>query len=607
MNTYFKYTFIYSILLILFAGKSSAQIRVFAQVDTDNDIYVGENFSYNIIIDGINQPGQVDLAPLAEYNPQNAGNRDISQTSISIINGKTTQNITKRYVMSYLLSCNQTGRINLPAVRVTIDGKIYQTNAVDINVIKPGTTDQLDLEVTLSEQQCYVGQPVIMTIKFYISADIGDFNFNIPAFTSDNFYIEEPDSINPQAKQYRLDNGVIVYVSQFRTTHNNRESILFTFSKVLIPKRSGMIEIEPVSVSADVAVGRTRNNNSLFNDFFGSNVQYKRFMVTSKSTQLNVLDLPNEGKPNDFYGLVGKYTISSSATPTEVSVGDPITLNIKIGGSKYLKPVQWPALEQIPEIEKNFKIPSQKASPTIEDGYKVFTQTIRANNDRITEIPPIPLSFFDSEKGQYVTAKTKPIKLEVSPSKVLTGEDLEGTEFVSVSKEVEATRKGLSANYESLDALENQSFSPVAALVQLGYLAIWAAPLALLIFSALHRFFKHSTPEKVAKKRQRNAAGKAISQLKEITSTQKKHELLVSIMKKYIGERFDKSAGSLTPKDCFEIIADATNDKTIAEKYQQIIADCEAARYASIETDIDLNQIAEVEELIKTIEKKFKG
>jgi hypothetical protein len=329
-------------------------------------------------------------------------------------------------------------------------------------------------------------------------------------------------------------------------------------------------------------------------------------MVGSEPKQLNVLNLPDENKPKDFYGLVGTYTISSSATPTEVSVGDPITLNIKIGGSKYLKPVQWPVLEQIPELKNNFKIPSQKASPTIEDGCKVFTQTIRANNDQITEIPPILLAYFDAEKGQYVTAKTKPIKLDVSPSKVLTGEDLEGTEFVSISKEVEATRKGLSANYESLDALENQNFSPVAALVQPGYLAIWATPLALLIFSALHQIMTHSSPEKAAKKRQRNAAGKAIGRLREITSTQKKHELLASIMKQYIGERFDKSAGSLTPKDCFEIITEATDDKTIAEKYQQIIADCEAARYASIETDIDSNQITEVEELIKIIEKKFR-
>jgi hypothetical protein len=591
MQEVFKKGFIALFILTFLSGSAIAQVRISAQIDSSTDIYVGESFGYYIVIEGADKPGQVNLESLKEYQPQSTGNRQ--QSSTQVINNRATT--SKTIIMTYSLTANNIGRIQLLPITVTIDGKSYLTNPIQVNIIKPGTTDKLALEVTLSEQQCYVGQPVIMTVNFYRFSNIGDYQFNIPVLNKDAFYIEEPDGMTSEAKQYRI-------------TREGREAILLTFSKILIPKNSGIVEIEPASISAEVVVGRSQSRDSFFGDIF-TRQEYKRFMVTSKPMQLNVLNLPDEGKPDGYYGLVGKYTISSSASPTEVSVGDPITLNIKIGGSNYLKPIQWPALEQIPEMERNFKIPSQKASPTIDSGYKVFTQTIRANNDQITEIPTISLAYFDVEKGQYVTAKTEPIKLDVSPSKVLTGEDLEGTEFVSASKEVEATRKGLSANYESLDALENQSFSPVAALVQPGYLAIWAAPLALLIFSALHQFLTHSTPEKVANKRQRNAVGKAIGQLKEITSTstQQKHELLASIMKQYIGERFSKTASSLTSKDCFEIITEVTYDETIAEKYKQIIADCEAARYASIETDIDSNQITEVEELIKIIEKKFKG
>ena len=83
--------------------------------------------------------------------------------------------------------------------------------------------------------------------------------------------------------------------------------------------------------------------------------------VNSQPLKLTVLPLPEQGKPEGFYGLVGRYTIEASATPTQVSVGDPITLIIKIGGSRYLKPVQWPELEKVAELARNFKIPSQKA------------------------------------------------------------------------------------------------------------------------------------------------------------------------------------------------------------------------------------------------------
>ena len=606
MNPLTRKIFIALSFLMFLTGNARAVVNVFAQVDTSKDIYAGESFGYHIIIDGENKAGQVDITPLAQYNPQSAGNRDVSQTSISIINGRTTQNITKQYVMSYSLVSNQVGQIHLPPVTVTLDGKDYQTNPLEVNILKPGTTDQLDLEVTLSQQQCYVGQPVIMTVKFYISADIGDFQFNIPALTSGDFYIEEPDVSNQQAKEYDLGNGIIVRVSQYRTTHNGKDSILLSFSKILIPRNSGEIAISSASVSADVAVGRVRSRDGFFDNFFGSRKDYKRFMVSSQPLNLTVLPLPEEGKPSGFYGLVGQYTISASATPTKVNVGDPITLTIKIGGSKYLKPVQWPTLEEIAELANNFKIPSEKASPIIENGYKIFTQTIRAGNDKVDEIPSIPLAYFDADRGKYNVAKTEPIALEVSPTKILTNADLEGLDFAPVNKEVEAIKKGLSANYEGLDALTNQTFSPLAATVSVPYLLIWAGPLALLIISSLIKFSTYTTPEKVAAKCRRTASAKAIGQLKKIVSSanMQVHELLASTMKQYIGDRFDKIAGSLTSNDCFEIILEEIKDRQSAEKYKEIIANCEVARYASAEKNLEVHKIEEAIKLIKIIEKK---
>jgi hypothetical protein len=610
MKSIIKYTLIIFALATAVPGNVYGQIRVFAQVDTSKDIYVGENFAYNIIIDGENKPGQVDLSGLAQYNPQSAGNRDVSQTSISIVNGKTTKQIIKRYVMSFSLSAQQEGQMRLPSITVTLGGKTYQTNPVQLNILKPGMTDKLDFEVTLSEQQCYVGQPVILTVKFYISADIGDFQFNIPALSSDAFYIEDPDVSNQQVKQFRLSTGMSAFVAQSRIIHKGKDSILLAFSKVLIPKNPGKMETGASSVSADVVVGRARSRDSVFGDFgfFGSRKQYKRFMVSSPSKTLTVLALPEEVKPAGFYGLVGRYTISASATPTRVNVGDPITLTIKIGGTKYLKPVQWPALEQIPELVTNFKIPSQKSSPTIQNGLKVFTQTIRANNDKITAIPPIPLAFFDADKGEYVIAKTEPINLEVEPTKILTNADVEGRDFVPVNKEVEAIKKGLSANYEGPDVLRNMSFSPLGAAVSPHYVFLWIVPLLGLISSSLIKLFMQTSPEKAALKRKRSAPGKALSQLKKITSAepQQRQELLASIMKQYIGERFDRTAGSLTADDCCDVISSDTQDIQTAGKYRDIITECEAARYAAIDANVDATQIKEVMSLVRSIEKKSK-
>jgi len=606
MNLAGRYIHIVLVLMWVFAGTGWAGVRVSAEVDTSSDIYVGEPFTYYIVIDGENKPGDVDLTKLQEYNPQNVGNKDVSQTSMTIINGRTTKNVSKRYIMSYSLTANRPGQMVIPSVTVTIDGQSYSTNAVTVNILQPATTSDLELEVVLSEKQCYVGQPILVTVKFYVSAEIGQFSFNIPVFNSADFYVEDPDVVGRNAQLYRLNGGITVYVSKYQVVHNGKNSILLSFSKVLIPKRTGRIETSAATVSADVVVGRVRSRDPFFDDFFGAKKKYKRFMAYSEPVRLDVQPLPEEGKPAGFYGLVGRYTISASAEPTKVNVGDPITLTIKIGGSRYLKAVQWPALEDVRELAANFKIPSQKGSPTIEDGFKVFTQTIRANNDKVKAIPSIPLAFFDPEKGRYVVTKTEPIKLDVAPTKILTSADLVGTGPTMVNKEVEAIKKGLSANYESLDALENQSFSPLAAAFNPGYLVLWAGPFAALVFSFLIRLLTHTTPEKTALKRRRQACRRSVQQLRKIVSApvEQRYELLSAAMKRYVGERFDKTTGSLTADDCFEVIVSAGADTRTAERYRAIVGDCEAARYASVETNVDAAQVKEVIKLIREIEKK---
>jgi len=611
MTIFRKYSFVVLTLTALFAGSAVAQVQVFSQIDSQKDIYVGESFTYHVIIDGENNPGQVDLAPLAKYNPRSAGNRDVSQTSISKKKKKTTKNVVKRYVMSYSLVSNQTGQIEieLSPVKVTVAGKSYQTNPVSVNILKPGTTDQLDLEVTLSEQQCYVGQPVLMTIKFYFSADISDPQFNIPVFNSDSFYFENPDILDQQTKEFDLGSGTTVLVSQHQVAYKGKQSNVLILRKILIPKISGQLQIAPAVVSTDVVVGQSRSRDRFFGGFFNPSKQYKRFMVSSKPLTLTVLPLPEQGKPDGFYGLVGRYTISASAKPTtDVYMGDPITLTIKIGGSKYLKPIHWPKLEQIPELAANFKMPSQKATPTIVDSFKIFTQTIRPDNNQANVIPSIPLAYFDPDTGSYSVAETKPINLDLKPSKRLTAADIEGKDFAPINKEVEAIKKGLSANYEGSDVLENMSFSPATALITPAYAPIWAVPLCILILSSVTKFLTHTSYEKVAAKRHRQACSKAIAQFKKTITmdSSQRNEQVALIMKQYIGDRFDKIAGSLTGNDCYETIVNATEETEMADKYRQTIEHCESARYGSIDVDIDPGKTKNIIELIRDIDRKTK-
>jgi len=242
----------------------------------------------------------------------------------------------------------------------------------------------------------------------------------------------------------------------------------------------------------------------------------------------------------------------------------------------------------------------------IEDGQKIFTQTIRANNDAVTEIPGIPLAYFDPQQGKYVVTETEPIKLDVAPTRVLTNADVEGTAVGTVSREVEAIRKGLSANYYGPEALRNEAFAPLAALASPGYAVLWSIPLLGLVVSAAVKLAGRSNPEAAARKRRRQACRTAVGQLKRIAaeSSNQKHERLVAVMKGYVGDRFDRVAASLTPDDCREIIAEATGDAQTAGKFGDCVAACEAARYAPMETKVGTDLVQETIEMISLIEKQ---
>ena len=622
-----------ALLVLGSASAAPAATKVYAMVNSETAIYPGEDFMYSIVVEGGGRPSKIDISPLAQFRPRNAGSR----STVNIVNNR--QSVA--YSENYVLTAGQVGTMRLPGVTVVVDGETFTTNAVDVTISAAGTTDRMALELVISDKQCYVGQPLVMTAKWTITARVEQGAFEVPVFKSDDFYLEDvSDPANVVAKEQTVIHGVPVTVTEERHLLRGMEAAVLSFRKVLIPKHAGRIRLEPLSISANMAVGRERSDDL----FYPYRIKYQRVSVQSNAIDLDVQPLPETGKPTEFYGLIGPYTISASATPTKVNVGDPITLTIRIGGNPYLKPVQWPALERVPELAANFRIPTEKASPVLEGGAasgslarkpaagdpsatqssalggacKVFTQTIRANSGKVTRIPAIPLAYFDPARGAYAIASTDPIKLDVAPAKMLTNVDVQGTaSSAPINREVEAIRKGLSANYYGLEVLENQSASVLSWAAHPACAALWSIPFLALVASAVVKLAGRTSPEALARRRRRRAASIALAQLKQVSAADPghKHELMLAAMKGYLGDRFDKIAASLTADDCHRIIMDGTGDAATAAKYKGLIDTCEAARYSRVEgvppsnrgqdarDTIGPDQVQAAAELIQSVEK----
>ncbi len=598
------------IVLSVFLCTAKAEIKVYALVDNSKDIYENSRFDYNIIIDGDDKTAQVDITPLEDFDPQGPSERNLSQKSISIINGKKSVNEVKRFIMTYSIVAPKTGYYDIDPVKVTIDGKEYLTNEVTFSVVKAASTDKMDIEMKLSKSKCYVGEPVTLRVSWYIrysiAQSIGDYGFNVPIFKNADILL---DDLNDQSSASGVSpvSGTKVIVRQRRTKHKGFNCFEVFFDKVLIPTASGKFNLDPSTVSAQIAVGSSRSRNSFFSDMFEQK-EYKTFSAESNALVLEVSPLPNEGKSSSDTKLVGKYSISATATPDKVKVGDPIELKVVVGGD-YLKPVDWSDLEFPADFEKDFIVSKQKQSAKIEDGKKVFTQTIRARSDSIDKIPAISISYFDVSSGKYNKAKSDTIDIKVSPNKMLTLADVEGLggKVTSASKKITSEADGIKANLESHRLLMDQSFSLKELALSSVNLTLWVITILMLVVSLVVRFVRNDDPAKKILKRQKQAANKAIRKIKSIDeiNSQEAKTTLAEAMIGYIADRFNRREGSVTSHDCYELIEKVLGSNDASE-YSSIIDNSQASIYSSLKAEYDTKWADVAIEIIKKIEEELK-
>ena len=250
--------YILLIATVLLAGGAEgvAAIRVYAKVESATPVYSGQTFIYSVVVEE-GTPSQVDVSPLAKFNPRSTGHR----TEMQDFNGRATVSYSQNYAIT---ASAAPGTMNLPPVTVVVDGRTYTTNPVEVTVSKPGTTDRMTLGLTLSQEKCYTGQPIVMTVEWTVTAQVRDASFDVPAFKSGDFDTDDLSQLpSAWAKQQAEIHGVPIIVTENRRRVKGMEAAVVSFSKVLIPKRPGRLAVGPVTASANMVTGRVRTGDFL--------------------------------------------------------------------------------------------------------------------------------------------------------------------------------------------------------------------------------------------------------------------------------------------------------------------------------------------------------
>ncbi|MDD3813604.1 MAG: BatD family protein [Desulfocapsaceae bacterium] len=328
----------------------------------------------------------------------------------------------------YQVQAFRPGSYTIPSISITVDGKQLQTEAIAFEVTPaaavvpqqgggvaplPLTGDEAGqlafLRVTSVKGKSYVGEVLPLEIKAYFRRGLRASLNSQPRLNGDGFVLTQSNKEPAQTEEV-VDNvpyAVLTWPGTLSGIKEGRQNVSITIeATLLLPdkrRRSAPLGGDPFF------------GNDIFADFFNQQqLQEKKIQIVSKDMALQVLPLPTEGKPADFSGAIGKFDLQVKAQPTEVGLGDPITLTMTVQGTGNFDRVDAPVLSRT-EGWKSYS-PSSKmtAGARVGQGSKVFEQAIVAKDMDKTTIPPLSFSFFDPEAGKYQTLRSDPIPLRVT-------------------------------------------------------------------------------------------------------------------------------------------------------------------------------------------------
>jgi hypothetical protein len=545
------------------------------------EVSVGEPFVLQIQVNNVDEAETPDLASLAsDFTVTFEGNRRNNSESISFINGRTTRVVSRQYLINFRLTAKRTGRIEIPAITVNAAGQSLTTQPLVVVASPPEPVDNFKLTTKLSKTSCYVGEPIAMATTYYIGDPVRDVLFSLPVLNAPEFDTEVMAIEQRRDREYIgiMINNEEVVVEKGEARMNGASFVTLTFMHVLVPKTPGDIPIPQATAAAQAVVSQRRGRSPFDSmSMFGSREQTRSVVVQTEPLTLSVKAVPEEGKPSNFSGLIGEFSISTQASPAEVNVGDPITLTITVEGPTYLRHFELPSLQQQAALAEHFRIPDEMAPGRAEENRKIFTQTIRAQSPEVTEVPPIELAYFDTASGNYEMARSNAIPLKVRATQVVTASDAEGFRPQEGTVEHVAVNEGIAHNFTEPDALSPQHFGPdVWMRSASSWLLLLLPPVAwgTLAGALMVRRLGGLRPKLRARKLARAQLWAALE-----PGGQDAGKVLQSL-RTYLAAKLDVRASALTFRDAeHPLRAQGASDATL-ERLKMIFDECDAHHYA---------------------------
>jgi hypothetical protein len=491
-----------------------------------------------------------------------------------VVNGQTSSTM----VFNYAVLPQKTGDFTIPGFSIQIGGRTLSSQPAVLKVVaagteagaagQPGTNELAFVRIALPKTNLFLGEAILAELQVYLQQ--GE-PLQYPQLTADGFTVGKFGEPRPS-----------------RTQLNNRVYNVFVIPVVLTPLKTGVLRVGPIECNSKIIVQRGRRVFGSPFDLLDRFAESQQISAHGEPVAVNVLPLPTQNVPPGFSGAVGKFALSLAVSPTNVSVGEPITLRVQVAGRGALDTASLP----MSSGWDRFKLypPSSKLEVTDSLGLesiKTFEQVVTPQTLDVKEVPIVSFAYFDPDERQYKTLQQGPVPIAVSPASTVNLAALApGATPAGSPRSPELahikTRLGL--------------LQPIQLpLVQRpGFWGLQMIPLVLWLSSVIYRRSQNRLSADPRLRRQRHAERAVrigLKQLHRLAANQQTDEffaVLFRVIQEQMGATLNLPASAITETDLENRLRPAGFDPAVLEQLHQLLQKCDQARYSRQHTASDL-------------------
>lgn len=505
-----------------------------------------------------------------------------TQNAVEFINGQMSQ--SSSVTLTVHLTPKRVGKFSVPPVTIRVDGKDHSSGVLTLVAGMEVDAEPLLVDVVAKSPTVYLGESLDVTLRIWVRPFVS--RAQGVRFGEQDMWVlltqQSPEwgafepALREMAQQHQRPRGA----EQLR---NDTAYYVYEVPMRITPTRGGAPDLGSIRIGMDYPTSVSVSRRT----FGPSEVRVtasKALLASADTSAITVLDAPAEGRPADWRGAIGRFSVSAQARPTTVSVGDPITVTYRLhslDAAASLDVVQPPPFSELPELTRDFRIPSDPLAGTVSGSVKEFTQTLRPMRPGIDEIPAIPFSWFDTQAQQYRTAWSEAIPIVVRVGEVLRTDDVvsptattgAGAGRREIGGGLVASAPANAAMLVSEGPLHPTTLALIAGLPP-------AAFAAALLISMRRR--RHESDSGLA--RSNAARGLARKRLKEGD--------VAGALLGFIADRTGRTSGTITRSAASAICREHGLAEADLAELDSVLAQCEGARYAgaAATTDAEFRQ-----------------